>query len=201
MKKIIIVIVLILIHIPFCFAQLGYNEKEYFLNGKEEKPEPPVHHGMRCPGSAMREFNVSLEEEEKEALAVSQEVPSQLRQWPVQMHLVNPRAPYFNNAVVVLAADCVAFALGDFHKRFLKGKSLAIACPKLDQGKEVYIQKLEQMIVESMIQSLDVVVMEVPCCSGLLQMAMIAKQNAGRDIPIRQTVIGVDGRLVAENEY
>ncbi|MCF8351202.1 MAG: 4Fe-4S ferredoxin, partial [Bacteroidales bacterium] len=73
------------------------------------------------------------------------------------------------------------------------------ACPKLDQGKEIYIQKLIQLIDESNIKSLDVVVMEVPCCSGLLQMAKIARQNASREIPIKHAVIGVDGRIVAEN--
>ncbi|MDZ7740669.1 MAG: 4Fe-4S binding protein [Bacteroidota bacterium] len=172
------------------------------LNGREEKPEPVKAHGMGCPGSAIREFNVSLDENEKkvENPASLKDSSSQLRQWPVQMHLINPKAGYFQNSEVLLAADCVAFAIGDFHQRFLKGKSVAIACPKLDQGKEIYINKLIQLIDESNIQSMDVVVMEVPCCSGLLQMAQIARQNAGRHIPIKHTVIGVDGRIVAKKD-
>lgn len=172
------------------------------VNGEEMQPKPERPHGMGCPGAAMREFNVSLDEENEEDQKSEnyKEMPSQLRQWPVQMHLVNPAAPYFKNADVLLAADCVAFAVGDFHQRFMKGKSVAIACPKLDQGKETYVNKLVRMIDESNIQSLNVVVMEVPCCSGLLQMAKIARQHAGRDLPIKHTVVGVDGRIVAEND-
>ncbi|MCF8343946.1 MAG: 4Fe-4S ferredoxin, partial [Bacteroidales bacterium] len=167
----------------------------------EQEAEPFLPKGMGCPGAAMREFNIDMDalEEDDDRKEKEKEIPSQLRQWPVQMHLINPAAGYYQNSDVVLAADCVAFAVGDFHNKYLKGKSIAIACPKLDQGKEIYIQKLIQLIDESNIKSLDVVVMEVPCCSGLLQMAKIARQNASREIPIKHAVIGVDGRIVAEN--
>ncbi len=165
------------------------------LEGEKGKPQPVKPMSMGCPGSAIREFNVSLDD----AFGTkSHNRPSQLRQWPVQMHLINPRATYFQNADVLLAADCVAFAVGDFHQCFLKGKCVAIACPKLDQGKEVYINKLTELINESNIKTLDVVVMEVPCCSGLLEMAKNARQIAVREIPVKNTVIGVDGRVIAE---
>jgi hypothetical protein len=127
------------------------------------------------------------------------DTPSELRQWPVQLHLVNPGASYFRNADVVLAADCVPFALGNFHARFLKGKSLAIACPKLDSNKESYIQKLVSMIRETRINSLSVLMMEVPCCGGLLAMAETARAQAGRNIPVRRIIVSIQGEILEED--
>ena len=126
-------------------------------------------------------------------------VPSQLRQWPVQMHLINPSAPHFRNAEVLLAADCVAFSVGNFHQKYLKGRSLAIACPKLDQGKEVYVEKLKSMIDEANIKELNVMVMEVPCCSGLVHIANLAREAASRKVPIKKTVIGIKGDVLIES--
>ncbi len=123
---------------------------------------------------------------------------SELQHWPVQLHLLNPQASFFRDADVVLAADCVAFSMGNFHDRLLKGKTLAIACPKLDSNKESYVEKLTSMIADAGITSLNVVMMEVPCCGGLLQMAMMARQQAGRDIPVRQTVISIKGDILRE---
>ncbi|MEI8048152.1 MAG: 4Fe-4S dicluster domain-containing protein [Bacteroidota bacterium] len=123
---------------------------------------------------------------------------SELRQWPVQLHLVNPMASYFQGADVVLAADCVAFAMGDFHSRLLKNKSLAIACPKLDTNKEVYIEKLATMISEAKINTLTVPIMEVPCCGGLIQMAKMAVQQSGRNIPVKKIVVGIKGDILHE---
>jgi hypothetical protein len=145
----------------------------------------------------MKEFNIDLEKVEMAGApsTISSDARSELRQWPVQMHLVNPLAPYFRNANVVLAADCVAFAMGNFHQRFMKGNSLAIACPKLDQGKEVYVQKLQMMIDEGMINSLHVIIMEVPCCSGLVHIAQLAADNADRKIPLKKTVVGIQGEV------
>lgn len=126
-------------------------------------------------------------------------IPSELRQWPVQMHLINPNAPFFRNADVVLAADCVAFSVGNFHQKYLKGRSLAIACPKLDQGKEVYVEKLRAMIDEAQIKELNVLVMEVPCCSGLVHIANLAREAASRKIQIKKTVIGIKGDVLQES--
>ncbi|MFZ4546618.1 MAG: ATP-binding protein [Bacteroidales bacterium] len=124
--------------------------------------------------------------------------PSELRQWPVQLHLVNPMASYFQGADVVLAADCVAFAMGDFHNKLLKNKSIAIACPKLDSNKDVYLDKLSTMISEAKINTLTVPIMEVPCCGGLIQMAKMAVQQSGRNIPIKKIVIGIKGDILNE---
>jgi hypothetical protein len=124
--------------------------------------------------------------------------PSELRQWPVQLHLVSPQAPYFQGADVLLAADCVGFAVGDFHRDHLKGNTLAIACPKLDQGREVYVSKLTELIDDARINTLTVMVMEVPCCSGLLGLAQMAAERARRRIPIRRKTVDVRGAILEE---
>lgn len=182
-------------------------ELEFDLNlvlskvGKMEDPKVNVEHhhdhGGSCPGSAMHDFNVDMDKVENAAMGIVPQA-STLRQWPVQMHLVNPNAPYFREADVVLAADCVAFSLGNFHQDYLAGKGLAIACPKLDQGMEVYIEKLRQMIDEAKINTLHVMVMEVPCCGGLIQMAKMAAEQASRKIPIKKTVVGIKGDILSE---
>jgi ferredoxin len=158
--------------------------------------------GGGCPGSRTIDFNIDLKKVEEAALAVTLspavDTPSELRQWPVQLHLVNPSASYFRNADVVLSADCVAFSMGNFHSYFLKGKSLAIACPKLDTNKEVYVDKLAAMISETKINTLTVVMMEVPCCGGLMGMAQMALQRSGRKIPVKQVIISVQGEIMKE---
>jgi NAD-dependent dihydropyrimidine dehydrogenase PreA subunit len=123
---------------------------------------------------------------------------SQLRHWPVQLHLVPPTAPFFQNQDVLLAADCVAFAVGDFHQRFLAGSSLAIACPKLDSNQEIYLQKLVTMIDQAEIRSLKVMVMEVPCCGGLVRLAEEAVRQARRDVPVECLVVGRQGHILGE---
>ena len=123
---------------------------------------------------------------------------SQLRQWPVQLHLLNPEAAYFKGADVILAADCVAYSFAGFHNRFLAGKILAIACPKLDSNKESYIGKLIHMIQQSAINTLTVIIMEVPCCGGLLQLAAKAVADSGKKIPLKLVVIGTRGDVLKE---
>jgi Fe-S-cluster-containing hydrogenase component 2 len=147
-----------------------------------------------CPGSRMIDFSG----DQAQATEVSRSRPSQLRQWPVQLHLVPPLAPYFQGKDVVLAADCVAYALGDFHDEHLKGKSLAIACPKLDENQGVYIEKITAMIDQAKINTLTVMIMQVPCCGGLLQLAQEAAAKAKRKIPIKLIVVGLQGEILKE---
>ena len=162
--------------------------------------------GGGCPGSAPIDFNIDMSKVEeavnqsksKIAIPVVTDAPSELRQWPVQLHLLNPQAGYFKNADVLLAADCVAFAMGNFHDKYLKGKTLAIACPKLDTNKESYIEKLTSMITDSNINTLSVLMMQVPCCGGLIQMATMARQMSGKNIPIKKTVVGLQGEFLSE---
>ncbi len=130
--------------------------------------------------------------------SVSTEPPSELRQWPVQMHLVNPNASYFQGSDLLLAADCVAFSMGGFHSKHLKGKSLAIACPKLDHGSEIYIQKLTSMIDVAKVNTITVMMMEVPCCGGLLQMVKAALASASRKVPVKKIIVGINGDVLQE---
>jgi len=153
-----------------------------------------------CPGSMAMDFNIDQAKvDEASSLEPGDpDVPSALKQWPVQLHLLNPQASYFRDADVVLTADCVAFAMGNFHNRFLKGKSLAIACPKLDTNQDSYLQKLTSMIADARINSITVIMMEVPCCGGLLGMAEMAKQQAGRNVPIKKVIVGIQGEVQKE---
>jgi NAD-dependent dihydropyrimidine dehydrogenase PreA subunit len=120
--------------------------------------------------------------------------PSELRQWPVQLHLVPPTAPFLQGADLLLAADCVPFAYADFHKDLLKGKALLIACPKLDDG-QAYINKLSQMFANGGIKSLTIVIMEVPCCSGLTSIVRQALTLSGVDIPLEIVTVGIAGGI------
>jgi hypothetical protein len=124
--------------------------------------------------------------------------PSELTQWPIQMHLINPAAPYFAGADLLLAADCTAFALGDFHKNFLKGRKVTIACPKLDEGQETYVQKIKELIDVAKINTLTVIIMQVPCCGGLLHLAKTAAAQATRKVPIKNIVVGLQGEILKE---
>jgi ferredoxin len=154
--------------------------------------EQPTH-SDGCPGSQSRSFQQPHARTETQ---VSQ--PSELTHWPIQMHLISPSAPHFRNADVVLAADCVAFSLGNFHSHYLAGKTLVIACPKLDEGKEIYIEKLKAFIDEAKINTLTVMIMQVPCCGGLLQLAQSAAVQAQRKIPIKAIVVSLQGDILRE---
>lgn len=156
-----------------------------------EKPLP-----CGCPGSMSRSF-VAPAKISGTTLGEIQ-LPSQLSQWPVQLHLLNPRAGHFHGADVVLAADCTAYAYGDFHRRFLRNHTLAIACPKLDSNKESYVTKLVDMIDSARINTLTVVIMEVPCCGGLVRIARMAAEQSSRKVPVKKVVVGVQGEIVEE---
>ena len=147
-----------------------------------------------CPGAKMIDFS----NEKRTSNSEEGKRESELRQWPVQLHLVPPNAPYFKGRDVIFAADCVGYALADFHKDYLKDKSLAIACPKLDSDKEIYINKIKTMIDEAKINTLTVMIMEVPCCSGLLAIAKEAQAQAKRKIPIKLTIVGIKGDILKE---
>ena len=147
-----------------------------------------------CPGSKVMDFSDENKNEKEEGGARI----SQLRHWPVQFHLVPPNAPYFQGKDVLLVADCVGYSLGDFHKDYLKDKSLAIACPKLDSNLDVYLSKLTSMIDDAKINTLTVMTMEVPCCSGLLGLAKKSMENASREIPVKSIVVSIKGQILKE---
>ncbi|MBN1273762.1 MAG: 4Fe-4S dicluster domain-containing protein [Candidatus Aminicenantes bacterium] len=143
-----------------------------------------------CPGSRVQEIRrpasrtVSHEEE-----------ASELSQWPIQLHLISPLAPYFNNSDLLIAADCTAYALGGFHSKLLKGKKLVIACPKLDDTR-TYVPKLADILKNNTIYSLTVAIMSVPCCRGLYRMVEEAVAMSGSKIHIKKIVVGIDGETV-----
>lgn len=147
-------------------------------------------HGGGCPSAALRNFAPKSEG----SADLAGERPSELRQWPVQMHLVPPNAPFLKGADLLLAADCAPFAYADFHRDLLKGKALLIGCPKLDDG-QAYLEKLTAMLRQNEIKSLTVVHMEVPCCSGLIQIAKRAIAESGKEVPLMMIRIGIQGDM------
>ncbi len=173
-----------------------YSQAMAYLAGQNititEEDRAMAHHSG-CPGSRTMQFH-----HQEPATELSGQRPSQLSHWPIQLHLLSPAAPHFRNSDLVLAADCTAFSLGDFHKDYLKGKTLAIACPKLDEGQEVYIEKLKALIDESQINTLTVIIMQVPCCGGLLRMAQMVMQQCSRKVPIKVVVVGIQGDILQE---
>jgi hypothetical protein len=126
------------------------------------------------------------------ATAAAVKAPSELRQWPVQLHLVPPTAPYFKDAELLVCADCVAFAMGDMHADLLKRKALAIACPKLDDTGP-YVEKLAKIIQANDTPKVTVAIMEVPCCRGLQMLAAEAVKLSGRKVVLETVTIGIDG--------
>ena len=154
--------------------------------------------GGGCPGSKEMQFEDKPDTDSSNA---SGKRYSALTQWPVQLHLLTPRAPFLKNSDLLLSADCAAHAAGDFHKDFLKGKTLAVACPKLDSGIDSYIEKLTAMIDEAKINTLTVLMMEVPCCGGLLSIAKKAVEQAERKVPVKKIVISIQGELLSEEWY
>ncbi len=160
------------------------NNKE----GKTMKKEKPLPCG--CPGSTAQEIKPAAKGDEDQSSAGP--VQSQLSQWPIQLHLVSPAAPYFNECDLLIAADCTAFTLGSFHRDLLKGKKLVIACPKLDET-DKYIDKLAELIKTNKIFSLTAAIMTVPCCSGLLHIVNEAVKKSGKEIAVKEIVIGLDG--------
>jgi ferredoxin len=165
--------------------------------------------GGGCPGSASRRFAPHAAATDAarimggpgpssggQAQTATAPVSSALGHWPIQLCLVNPAAPQYASARILVAADCTAFAMGAFHPALLAGKSLVIACPKLDD-REGYAEKLARLIKGA--ASLEVAIMEVPCCGGLLKLMLEARELAGVNKNIEVSVIGVEGGIVAKN--
>lgn len=148
-----------------------------------------------CPGAASRSFKPMM----PSVAPTGHTQTSALTHWPIQLHLINPASPHFAGADLLLASDCTAFSMGAFHDHLMRNRKLAIACPKLDSGHDVYINKLVQLIDTAKINTLTVAIMEVPCCSGLLRMAQMATQRASRKVPIRRVVLNIEGQIIDDN--
>lgn len=152
---------------------------------------PNAHSGGGCPGSRLATFG---------APAVGPPAghpgPSQLRQWPVQFHLVPPTAPFLQDADLLLAPDCVPFAYAGFHQDLLAGKVLLVGCPKLDDTRP-YLDKLQAVLTHNSIRRLTVAVMEVPCCNGFVHLARQALAASGAAVPLEILVVGTRGNLLS----
>ena len=176
----------------------SHGQKKYLAAALEflkEKniPIPEVHPHHSCPGTKMMDFS-----DKSEAPPTITDEASSLRQWPIQLHLVSPLAPYFQGKDVLLSADCVAYSLGGFHSKYLAGKSLAIACPKLDANKDIYVEKIKMLAEQAKINTLTVMIMEVPCCRGLLEIAKKGLAQAKRKVPLKSMVVGIKGNIISE---
>ncbi len=163
----------------------AYNEAAV-LAAKQKKEGTKLPCG--CPGTNSRPIKREV------TAAPSSAVTSQLSQWPVQIKLVPVNAPYFDNANLLVAADCTAFAYGNFHNEFIRNHITLIGCPKLDEGD--YAEKLTAIIANNNIKSLTIARMEVPCCGGIENAAKRALQASGKFIPWRVVTISSDGRIL-----
>ena len=149
-----------------------------------------------CPAKAIR-FEEQLIEKANTPDKPQAKTPSSqthLNQWPVQIKLVPPNAPYFDNADLLISADCAAYAYGNFHEEYMKGRITLIGCPKLDEGD--YSEKLTAIFAQSNIKSVTVARMEVPCCSGIVYAATKALQNCGKTVPCKIVIISTDGKII-----
>ena len=150
-----------------------------------------------CPGS--RERRLEPKPAPAAAPGPGTAAPSALSNWPVQLKLANPASPAFDGAKLLVAADCTAFAFGSFHRDFLEGRALVIDCPKLDEGRDAYVEKLAALIGRA--ASVEVLVMEVPCCSGLVRLLLDARERAVSRPPIEATVVGIEGGIVRRSTH
>ena len=177
-----------------------HGEKEYIEQAKDylrknnmEIPEYKEKMACGCPSTMTKTIERTAKEPTQTAKTPLQ---SELQNWPVQLHLLNPNAPYLKNADLVIAADCTAFAYANFHQKFLKNKVLTIMCPKLDQKLEMYIEKLAEIFKHQEIKSVTIVHMEVPCCGGIERIIQMALQKAEKNILVKDYTVSINGELI-----
>jgi len=168
----------------------AFDEEAVKANQERQTESEPLPCG--CPGTNTRVLNHSGSGQE----ASSVRIESELRQWPVQIKLVPVNAPYFENANLLIAADCAAYACGEFHSRFMKNKITLIGCPKLDDGD--YSEKLTAIIKNNNIKSVTVVRMEVPCCGGIEHAAVTALKQSGKFLPWQVHTLSTEGKLLED---
>ena len=163
----------------------AYDEAAVLASKREQSGETLA---CGCPGTHARAIS------REDAPCAAAPVTSQLRQWPVQIKLVPVNAPYYENANLLVAADCTAYAYGNFHNEFIRNHITLVGCPKLDEGD--YTEKLTQIIANNNIKSVTVVRMEVPCCGGIENAVKRALQDSGKFIPWRVVIVSTDGRIL-----
>lgn len=175
------------------------------LHSKEKKATRPAPHAQ-CPGSRVMQFRHTAPAHDQPDTSHGAEQPAlaetTLGHWPIQLALVPATAPFFEEADLVLVADCVPVAYGDFRREFVTGKAVLLGCPKLDDA-QFYAEKLTEILRQTSVRSLTVLHMEVPCCFGLVQLAKAAISQSARNVPLRTVTIGIRGekRLDTESEH
>ncbi len=182
----------------------AFDEKatEKHVKAIQEKEKGPDELPCGCPGSMMRKLNIiespQVAAKEPSASCATSSAQSLLGHWPVQIHLLPPRGEIWENADVLIAADCVPFAMPDFHERLLGGKTVAVGCPKLDDL-DYYQEKLTDIFANNSIRSVTVAHMEVPCCTGILIACQNALKLAGKaDLPFHDVMVGIKGAVLSE---
>ena len=168
---------------------VGFDEKAIKAHAAQPANQAPL---FVCPGMASHQFQKG---DGPQSDVPAEDVPSELTHWPVQLTLVSPTAPQFVDADLLLAADCVPVAVGDFHRRFLKDHSVVVGCPKLDDTGG-YIEKLAQILQANNLRSLMVVHMEVPCCSGLTRVAREAIALTGKPMAFLDITVSLRGSMM-----
>jgi len=143
-----------------------------------------------CPGSALRE----VKPQQSSKIGSASKASSELRQWPIQLSLLPPHAKFFQNSDLLIAADCVGFANPNFHSEMLKGKSVCIGCPKLDDD-EAYKEKIQSIIEMNSLKSITVAIMEVPCCMGLYAITQQALSDSGKKVKLEKVIVSIDGKI------
>ncbi len=170
--------------------------EEHLQNLKQEENDEESGLKFSCPGSS--EWAVNKNKSQNSGLAVTEnrggEPEAELSHWPIQLDLVSPEARFLKGCDLLIAADCVPFAYADFHHRFLVGHALVIGCPKLDDT-EGYLKKLSEIFKANELNSITVLHMEVGCCYGLSGLVRSALQESGKEVPLKEIVIGVDGSI------
>ncbi len=176
--------------LPVCPVNaISFSDKDVFIMNFNEKKKEGTPNFSACPSSINKSFEYKEDLNEKEA-----NINSKLKQWPVQIKLISENAGYFNNANLLISADCAAYAYGNFHNDFMKNKVTIIGCPKLDMID--YTDKLTSIIKNNNIESVTVVRMEVPCCTGIETAAINAVKNSGKKILTKVVTLSIDGKIL-----
>lgn len=182
-----------------------HNETVYYQEALEalttagiklELEEKPAASPCGCPSTLAKVIEREADEDGG-CCGGAGSVPSQLRQWPVELHLLNPDAQYFKDADLLVAADCTAFSYGDFHRDFIQGKAVVMFCPKLDNSNETYIERMTEILSRNNIKSITIARMEVPCCGGTTAIVQAALKHSGKDIPLEVKVISISGEILS----
>jgi len=178
-----------------------HDQNEYFEQAvvillRKGLPIPKIEEDFCLGGTCLGIAAHSIAREEESVTNLNVKMKSELQQWPVQLHLINPNAPYLKNAELLIAADCVPFAFANFHQRFVKGKIVINFCPKLDSGIDSYIEKLAEIFKNQDIKSITIVKMEVPCCGGIEHIVMKALEKAGKALMVKTNTISINGEII-----